>query len=554
MDPQLWWHVARASGLTAWALLSLSVLWGLLLSTRVLGGRAAPAWLLDLHRSLGALTVTFTAVHMIGLYVDEYIHFGARELFVPLASEYRPWAVAWGVVAMYLLLAVALTSWARHWIPDLLWRWIHRSAFVAFALSTTHTLTAGTDARNPYLLGAAIAVCAAFAFLCLYRLLAGRRERTAVRSVGGTPATGGGSAQTVPAIAATTTAAPAFHPLRIRDVRSETADSVSVAFDVPEDLVAAYRFDPGQFLTLRTGVEGGEVRRCYSICSGIADGELRIGVRKVPGGRLSTRIVDHFAVGETVEVMPPQGRFTTTLNPLRSRRVLGVAAGSGITPVLSILRSIITIEPHSTCTLLLGNRDPSSVMLAGELDRLVDQAQGRFRVVPLYSRDTSVPEQQRGRIEPQRLLRPDLAALGLTEVDEAYMCGPVAMMAGARAFLEAAGVPAEGIHSETFEAVPAPRPSTAVTGAVPFTIIQHGIKTPVVQAPGETVLDAGLRAGLDLPYSCLAGSCGTCVARVALGEVDPGGGELTAAEREAGDVLTCQATACEESAIVDYDR
>lgn len=547
MDPQLWWHVARASGLTAWALLSLSVLWGLFLSTRVLGGRAAPAWLLDLHRALGALTVTFTAVHMVGLYVDEYIHFGVRELFVPLGSEYRPWAVAWGVVAMYLLLAVALTSWTRRWIPDLLWRWVHRSAFVAFVLSTTHTLTAGTDARNPYLLGAAVAVSAAFAFLCLYRLLAGRREHAAVRA--GASVAGGESGPVVPA-----GAAPAFHPLRIRDVRPETADSVSVAFDVPADLVAAYRFDPGQFLTLRTDVEGGEVRRCYSICSGIADGELRIGVRKVPGGRLSTRIVDHFAVGETVEVMPPQGRFTTTLNPLRSRRVLGVAAGSGITPVLSILRSIITIEPHSTCTLLLGNRDRGSVMLAGELDRLVEQAQGRFTVVPLYSRDTSVPAEQRGRIEPQRLLQPDLATLGLTEVDEAYMCGPVAMMAAARTFLEAAGVPAEDIHSETFEAVPAARPSTAVTGSVAFTIIQHGTKNPVVQAPGETVLDAGLRAGLDLPYSCLAGSCGTCVARVAVGEVEPGGGELTAAERAAGDVLTCQATACDDSAVVDYDR
>lgn len=550
MDPHLWWHVARASGLTAWALLSLSVLWGLFLSTRVLGGRAAPAWLLDLHRGLGALTMIFTVVHMVGLFADEWIGYGLRELFVPLSSSFKPWAVTWGVVSMYLLVSVALTSWVRKWIPPLLWRWIHKTAFAAFVLSTAHTLTAGSDAKNPYLLGSAVAVSAAFVFLCVYRLVAGRRMLKPAARPAPVATTGDDAAPIAPASSASRT----FHPLRIRDVRPETADSVSVAFEVPTGLVPQFRFDPGQFLTLRTEVDGAEVRRCYSICSGIADGELRIGVRKVQGGRLSTRIVDHFREGETVEVMPPQGRFTTTLNPLQSRRVLGVAAGSGITPVLSILRSIVTIEPHSTCTLLLGNRDQDSVMLAGELDRLVQQSQGRFTVVPLFSRDDSVPEIQRGRIEPDRLRQADLSGLRLTDVDEAYMCGPTAMMASARTFLEASGVPADGIHSETFEALPAARPVSHATGTVPFTIIQNGTKTPVEQAPGETVLDAGLRAGLDLPYSCLAGSCGTCVAKVVLGAVEPGGGELTAAEREAGDVMTCQATACDETAIVDYDR
>ena len=176
MDSHLWWHLARASGLTAWLLLSSSVLWGLLLSTRVLGGRAAPAWLLGLHRSLGALTVVFTAVHMVGLGLDSFIGYGPLELFVPLQSTFSPWAVAWGIVSMYLLVAVAVTSWMRRWIPDVVWRWVHRSAFVTFVLATLHTFLVGTDAGSPYLVGAAVVISAVFLFLCVYRVLAGRRQ------------------------------------------------------------------------------------------------------------------------------------------------------------------------------------------------------------------------------------------------------------------------------------------------------------------------------------------------------------------------------------------
>lgn len=545
MDSQLWWHLARASGLTAWLLLSASVLWGLFLSTRVLGGRAAPAWLLDLHRALGALTVVFTAVHMVGLGMDEWIHYGLRDLFIPLESKFRPWAVAWGIVAMYLLLAVAVTSWIRRWIPDLLWRWVHRTAFVVFVLATLHTFQAGTDAKNRYVIAAAVVVCAMFLFLCVYRLLAGRRQvpRGAVKAAPSAPAPSGGVAE---AAAPASDPRRTFHPLRVREIRPETADSVSVSFDVPSGLVDRFRFEPGQFITLRTEIDGTEVRRPYSICSGIADGELRVAVRRVPGGAFSGWLTEHARPGQVLDVLPPQGRFTTTLNPLKSRRVLGVAAGSGITPVLSILRSILAIEPHSHAVLLLGNRDPQSVMLAGEIAAVEQQASGRLTVVPLYSRHDVAPAHQRGRIDAARLRRPDLAQYDLAGVDEAYLCGPAAMMTEVSAYLEQIGVPADRIHAETFQAAQRSTPTesdrtTASGPGVEFSIRIDGSDADVVQQDAETVLDAGLRAGLDLPYSCLAGSCGTCIARVADGSCDPGYGELTAAQRARGEVLTCQA-------------
>jgi len=553
LDSHLWWHLARASGLTAWLLLSASVLWGLFLSTRVLGGRAAPAWLLGLHRSLGALTVVFTAVHMVGLGLDSFIGYGPAELFVPLESTFEPWAVAWGIVSMYLLVAVAVTSWLRRWIPDVVWRWVHRTAFVTFVLATLHTFQAGTDSGSPYLVGAAVVVCAVFLFLCVYRVLAGRRQ------VAPRPTAVAASTSAVPTEPAPTAAAqgrPSFHGLRVREVRPETADSVSVAFDVPDGLASSFRFDPGQFITLRKHIDGAEVRRSYSICSGIADGELRVAVRRVPGGVLSGWITEDLRDGEVVDVLPPQGRFTTELNPLKSRRVLGVAAGSGITPVLSILRSVLTIEPRSTAVLVLGNRDPGSIMLAGELEAVEEQARGRLTILPLFSRHDAAPDHQRGRIEADRLRQPDFTDHDLAGVDEAYLCGPTSMVNGVREHLELIGVPADQIHAESFG--PAASPAAVPAGAAavpetPFTVVNAGVSTGVTQRASESVLDAGLREGLDLPYSCMAGSCGTCIARVVDGACDPGMSELDAGQRARGEVLSCQARVTEPGTTIAFE-
>lgn len=295
-----------------------AVLWGLLLSTRVLGGRPAPAWLLDLHRLLGGLSVVFTGVHMTALFMDEWVSFGWAELLVPMASEYRPGAVAWGIVALYLLLAIQVTSLLKSRLPDALWRWVHRSAFAIFVLAGVHTFTAGKDAGGPLVRWSAGIIAAAFVFLTTYRLAAGRRlSRAAAR----TAAPLGPSEASVagPAVA---DRAPGrgFHRLTVADVSRETADAVSVAFTVPADLTRVFRFTPGQHLTLKTVIEGQEERRTYSISSGVGDGELRVAVKRVPGGRVSTWITGELRTGDTVEVSPPGGHFTTEPNPLNERQ------------------------------------------------------------------------------------------------------------------------------------------------------------------------------------------------------------------------------------------
>ena len=177
MKSQVWWYVARATGIVAWSLLTLSMTWGLMLRTKLLNGRPAPRWLLDLHRFLGALSIVFVALHLAGLVADSYAHFGPAELFVPLASSWRPAAVALGVVALYLLVAVEVTSLLMRRLPRRWWRAVHLSSFATFLLSTLHTVTAGTDARNSVLILAVNAAVAAILFLVLVRVLAPGRAR-----------------------------------------------------------------------------------------------------------------------------------------------------------------------------------------------------------------------------------------------------------------------------------------------------------------------------------------------------------------------------------------
>ncbi|NUR81177.1 MAG: ferredoxin--NADP reductase, partial [Dermatophilaceae bacterium] len=352
----------------------------------------------------------------------------------------------------------------------------------------------------------------------------------------------------------------AFHPLTVREVRRETADSVSVSFEVPDQRAEDFRFEPGQFLSLRREVDGNPVTRQYSICSGLADGELRIAVRRADGGAVSPWIVDTLRAGDTLEVAPPAGRFTTALNALARRRVLGVAAGSGITPVLSILKSVLDLEPHSRAVLLVGNKGPDSVMLADAIDELAASADGRLTVVHQFSRPVQAPEGlgetpvRHGRLDAERLAHPDFEPLRLGEVDDAFLCGPGGFVSGVKSHLIESGVPADRIRSESFDRGAAPDLSLgAATEGTPLTIVAGGAASDVVQGGTDTILEAGLRAGLDLPYSCMAGSCGTCIARVTAGDVDPGAGELTADERAAGQVLTCQARATAPGTCVSYD-
>ncbi|NUQ97589.1 MAG: 2Fe-2S iron-sulfur cluster binding domain-containing protein [Streptomyces sp.] len=537
MDPKLWWYLARAGGLTAWWLVSLTVLWGLLLSTRVLGGRTAPSWLLDLHRLLGGLAVVFTGLHIAGLVWDEWVHFGWADILVPMAASYRPGAVAWGVVALYLLAAIQITSLLKSRIPEALWRWVHRTAFVVFVSGTVHTFTAGTDADGPLVRWSAAVIAAAFMFLVTYRIAAGRRITRRTTQI---PAPRAGRG---------------FHPLTVREVRRETEDAVSVAFHVPPGLVGDFRFTPGQHLTLKVTLDGAEHRRTYSICSGTGDGELRIAVKRVSGGRVSTWVTSELRAGDTVEVSTPVGRFTTETNPLGSRHLLGVAAGSGITPVAAITKSVLLLEPHSRCTLVYGNKDPESVMLRAELEALVDTYGERLRLIHVFSRhDTGVPALY-GRLDQDRFRAltqthaPDVA-----DADEAFLCGPAEMTQAVSDTLAGLGMTQDRIHTERFTGG-APAPTAPVDSAAhDVTIVDRGTKTTITVRPGESVLDAGLRAGLDLPYSCQEGICGTCRAKSTGGPVRLDDCDLDSADIAAGYVLTCRTRPRDGRAVIDFDQ
>lgn len=578
MDEKLWWYLARAGGLTAWWLLCLAVLWGLLLSTRVLGDRAVPGWLLDLHRMLGGLAVTFTGLHMLGLYFDEWAGFGWSELLVPMESEYRPGAVAWGIVGLYLMVAIEITSLLKRRIPDALWRWVHRSAFVVFVLATLHTFTAGTDGGSLWVRSGAIAVAVGFVFLLVYRLSTGRRPREPRPAVPAADAAASGPANVaanavavpaaVPVDPGTAPAAPGrsrFHRLTVREIVRETRDAVSVAFAVPKELAPEFRFDPGQHLTLRTELDGAEVRRAYSLCSGLTDGELRIAVKHVDGGRASPWVNRTLAVGDVVEVATPAGRFRTETNPLHERHLLGVAAGSGITPVLSILKSVLAIEPQSQFTLVYGNRDADSTIFRDTLAALQHRYGDRLRVLHVLSRCEKAEPRLRGRIGAAKLAElEDL--LDLDSVDDAYLCGPRDMTLEVRDALVARGLDREHVHVELFGG-PSPAgangangtngTAAAATGVAAernVAVVDRGARTEIPVRGDETVLDAALRAGLDLPYSCRDGVCGTCRAKLACGRVEQEAADLSPAEVAAGYVLTCQARPQSDGVVITLDE
>ena len=351
-----------------------------------------------------------------------------------------------------------------------------------------------------------------------------------------------------------------FHALPITDVRRETADTVSIALAVPDGLRPGFAYHPGQYLTLRTTLDGEEVRRSYSICSGLDDGELRVAIKLVPDGRFSAWAHEALQPGHAIEAMPPQGRFTVALDPAASRTYLGVAAGSGITLVLSILKSVLTREPGSRFVLLYGSRATAGIIFREALEELKDRFMGRLTVVHVLSREQQDVPVLSGRLDGPRVRTLLRGLLDIPRIDHAFLCGPEGMIAEVSDALAAAGLAPARIHSERFTAAPGPvRPRRAVApGAAPFAtaiIVSDGLRTEVPMAEGETVLDAALRAGLDLPYSCRGGMCSTCRAKVAEGAVrmDVNYG-LEPWETEAGYVLTCQAHPTTGRVLVDYDQ
>lgn len=360
-------------------------------------------------------------------------------------------------------------------------------------------------------------------------------------------------------------ATPQFHSLRIRDVRAETADAVSVSFDVPPELREQYRFTQGQFVTLKTHLDGEEVRRSYSICVGVTDydrdGELRIGIKRVRGGRFSNFAFDMLQPGHTIEVMTPDGRFFTHLNADQGKQYVAFSGGSGITPILALIKTTLDIEPRSTFTLVYGNRSVEAIMFAEELEDLKNRFMNRFVLYHVLSDDIQDVELFNGVLDQAKCAAFLDTLVPPASIDEAFICGPAPMMDAAEAALKAAGVAQEKVHVERFgtplpQAGVPPIEITDDTPAADLEVVLDG-KRRKLRLPyeGLSVLDVGLRAGLALPYACKGGVCCTCRAKVLEGEVRMDK-NYTLEDQEIADgfVLTCQAHPVSDRVVVSYDE
>ena len=347
----------------------------------------------------------------------------------------------------------------------------------------------------------------------------------------------------------------AFHTLVVADVQRLTDDAVAVTFDVPDDLRELYDFAAGQSLTLRRTIDGVEHRRTYSICAPVGS-RPRVGVREVPGGLFSTWLVHQVRPGDRIDVQPPSGSFRA--DPSEGARHLCIAAGSGITPVLSIAASVLG-HPGAQVTLLYGNRTTTSVMFAEELADLKDAHRRQLDLVHVLSREPRDVELFTGRLDADRLRRLLTVLVPVAEMDHVWLCGPFGMLADAREVLAELGVPPERVHFELFYVDEPPpqlrHPDRVVDGVTSdVTVVLDGRTTTTPMPRDATILDSAQAVRSDLPFACKGGVCGTCRAKVCAGEVDMVRNYALEPEEVARDfVLTCQTFPVSPEVTVDYD-
>lgn len=352
-----------------------------------------------------------------------------------------------------------------------------------------------------------------------------------------------------------------FHSLKIKDIRRETADSVSVAFDVPPQISHEFQYKQGQYITVKLTVNGEEIRRSYSICtSPYSEKELRVAVKEVKDGRASTLMNRNWKVGDVIEVMTPMGNFSSVLSGNNKKHYVLFAGGSGITPMMSILKSVLYIEKQSTITLVYANRDEASVIFKADLEKIATENSERLTVFNIYDAPTTaVSDLQKGLLTVDRV-KEISAKLNLTSGDEYFICGPGPMMENIKQALENLNVAKEKVHIEYFSAVAdaVAKAEGVVTGKAvnsEITVIQYGFETTMkLNTEGLSILDAAIEAGVDAPFSCKGAVCCTCRAKVMEGKVKMDANfALTDAEVEEGFILTCQAHPLTEKVIIDFD-
>jgi ring-1,2-phenylacetyl-CoA epoxidase subunit PaaE len=352
-----------------------------------------------------------------------------------------------------------------------------------------------------------------------------------------------------------------FHALPVARVDRETRDAIAVTFDVPPSLRELFRFESGQHLTLRTDIGGEEMRRSYSICAAVGE-PLRIAVKRAPGGVFSAWANESLRAGATLDVMPPMGHFSVAHEEGAARHYLGIAAGSGITPLLSMIATALACEPRSRFTLIYGNRSSASVMFRDELAALKDRYLERFNLVHVLSREPQDIELLHGRIDRAKADALFEHWVSLGGVDYAFICGPEGMMEAVRESLIAHGLSQERIRIERFAAsipkhthVPRPLPAAAQSECVVNVVIDGSQRTFLLEKGRENIIDAGLRNGVELPFSCKGGVCSTCRCRLIDGEVDMDVNfALEDYEVARGFILACQSYPVTDRVTVDFDQ
>lgn len=353
-----------------------------------------------------------------------------------------------------------------------------------------------------------------------------------------------------------------FYPLTVAKVKHETRDAIAVTFAVPPELKQTFAYQQGQHLTLRARIGGEDVRRSYSICSAVQDAQLRVAIKRTPGGLFSSWANESLQPGATLDVMPPMGHFNVPLDPDSERHYLAFAAGSGITPILSIIKTTLLAEPKSRFTLVYGNRASSSVIFRDELGELKDRYMGRLKLVYVMSREQQDIELFNGRITGEKCSAFLRHWIDIRDIDVAFVCGPEDMMHGVSASLQEAGLAKEKIRIELFAAsIPKhehkPRPVVeGVRHQTEVTVIMDGSAASfTMDKDKESILDAGLRAGIDMRYSCKGGVCSTCRCKVVEGNVEMDVNyALEDYEVARGFVLSCQAFPITDTVIVDFDQ
>jgi ring-1,2-phenylacetyl-CoA epoxidase subunit PaaE len=357
---------------------------------------------------------------------------------------------------------------------------------------------------------------------------------------------------------------PRFYPLTVKALTRETSECTTVTFDLPAEWEEVFQFTQGQYLTLKVEIDGEEVRRSYSLCSSPLDRALQVAVKRVPDGKFSTYVQQRLQPGDTLAVMPPMGKFFTPLDPQQRKHYVAFAAGSGITPIMSILQTVLRTEPQSEFTLLYGNQYISSVIFKEQIEGLKNRYLDRLRVFHFFSREIPDAPLFSGRLDGEKVREALGKIIDIDDIDEAFLCGPEEMIFGIKAVLSEAGLPPKQIHFELFTTGSAPKRNKAKVAAhgpssdqVCEVQVKDGGNSFSFNLPFDTesVLDGALSRGADLPFACKGGVCCTCKAKLLEGKVEMAVNyALEPEEVEAGFILACQSFPKSRKVVVDFDE